>query len=184
MHAPVPAVRCYLRPSLPSRYDCQPYRTVFNCCLSMYCCQMLPPSSIVQKPFSCFIHNSATPTVVADRWRVNVFFEKPTPKKKQCQADQANADAQNNIPLVISTNPVLSSAAMRCGFTGAGCDYAYDDLPPNPGMPGNFCPAGSFGRPKFSSRSRMTLRAFRLRRYGRGAFASSRPTEGSRLDSE
>lgn len=53
---------------------------------------------------------------------------------------------------------------------------------PNPGIPGNFASAGSLGRPKFSSRSRITLSALRLRRYGSGALASSRPTEGSRLD--
>jgi hypothetical protein len=56
-------------------------------------------------------------------------------------------------------------------------------LPPNPGTPVHLWPAGILGRPKFSSRSRMTLRAFRLRRYGSGAFASARPTDGSRLAS-
>lgn len=54
----------------------------------------------------------------------------------------------------------------------------------NPGMPVHLCPAGILGRPKFSSRSRMTLRALRLRRYGSGALASARWTEGSRLASE
>jgi hypothetical protein len=52
-------------------------------------------------------------------------------------------------------------------------------LPPNPGMPVNFCPFGIRGRPKFSSRSRITLSALRLRRYGSGDFASASPSPGS-----
>ncbi len=40
-------------------------------------------------------------------------------------------------------------------------------------------PLGSFGRPKFSSRSKMILSAFRLLRYGKGVFASCKPTAGS-----
>lgn len=72
---------------------------------------------------------------------------------------------------------------MYAGDPRSGHDEAYCDLPPNPGIPVNLDPAGNLGRPKFSSRSRMTFRALRLRRYGNGALASSRPTEGSSVDS-
>ena len=40
-------------------------------------------------------------------------------------------------------------------------------------------PLGTFGRPKFSSRSSIIFNAFRLLRYGNGAFASWRPIAGS-----
>lgn len=40
-------------------------------------------------------------------------------------------------------------------------------------------PLGTLGRPKSSSRSRIILRAFLLRKYGNGALASINPKAGS-----
>lgn len=59
--------------------------------------------------------------------------------------------------------------------------YAAAPLPPKAGSGNHDLPAGNFGLPKFSSRSRIILNAFRLRRYGSGALASWRPTPGSML---
>jgi hypothetical protein len=43
-------------------------------------------------------------------------------------------------------------------------DYAACALPPKPGIPVHLWPSGILGRPKFSSKSRITLSALRLRR--------------------
>lgn len=52
---------------------------------------------------------------------------------------------------------------------------------PPPRTLGQLCPWGSWMRPKFSSRSRMSLRALRDLKYGRGALATCSPTPGSTL---
>jgi len=88
-------------------------------------------------------------------------------KKKTTQSTQS-------IPC---SHSKIASAAMPCRLTTRSTENrgrkknlnhraqaSPSFLPPNPGTPANLAPAGILGRPKFSSRSRMTLRAFRLRR--------------------
>jgi hypothetical protein len=102
-----------------------------------------------------------------------------TNAEKETKADKADAGAENGIALDQSHFTLSRDNAHR--LRTCIPDHA-SGLFPNPGIPVKFEPCGIFGRPKFSSRSRMTLSAFRLRRYGKGALASARPTDGSRLD--
>ena len=108
----------------------------------------------------------------AARWRENQ-------RQKQETHRSSNA-APNEVSHI--KNRLMSSHLLS--LPPAAYAHAYFTqacLPPKPGIPRKACPAGSRGRPKFSSRSRITFNALRLRRYGKGAVASSRPTDGSRL---
>ena len=120
-------------------------------------------------------------TLVRLRELANKCSRKPTPKTKPLAEKthtmpQASSHTRTRpmpfYPLLHA--PTRSPPAHRPARRNQTCDF-----PPNPGIPVHVLPAGILGRPKFSSRSRMTLSAFRLRRYGKGALASARPTPGS-----
>lgn len=108
----------------------------------------------------------------ATRWRENQRQKQETHRSSNAAPNEVS-HIKNR--LMSSHLLLLPPAAYTHAYFTQAC------LPPKPGIPRKACPAGSRGRPKFSSRSRITFNALRLRRYGRGAVASSRPTDGSRL---
>lgn len=102
------------------------------------------------------------------------------PPQKQLADAHAHNHPRCNPRAANSSNAILPFRCTPHTLTPPGPrNHDACDLPPNPGMPVNVWPLGSRGRPKFSSRSRITLSALRLRRYGNGAFASASPTPGS-----
>jgi len=108
----------------------------------------------------------------AARWRENQRQKQETHRSSNAAPNEVS-HIKNR--LMSSHLLLLPPAAYTHAYFTQAC------LPPKPGIPRKACPAGSRGRPKFSSRSRITFNALRLRRYGKGAVASSRPTDGSRL---